>query len=82
MRPTSSPAFVDHAFTEIQVNQVFIGNAGLCSHGLEIVDDVNAHADGELPLEPPEVTSGVWFGVFISSCQAWMRLLLGDFLLR
>ena len=50
-----------HAIPEIYVDQVLIRNAGLHRHCLEIGDDVYAHADGELLLEPLGVRIGPTF---------------------
>ena len=44
-----------NTFPEIQVDEVLIGNAGLFRHRLKVRDDVYAHADCELLLEPPSV---------------------------
>lgn len=46
------------AFPEIKIDQIVAGNTRLLRHCLEVGDDVNTHADGELLLESGRIR--VW----------------------
>ncbi len=37
-----------HAVSEIEVDEILIGNAGVLRHALEIGDDIRTHANGHL----------------------------------